>query len=405
MKRIFILLFLQFMLLQNLSSQENSFWRGPERNGIFNETGLLDKWPEEGLTKLWEFKGLGTGYASVAIASGKIITAGTKNSITSLFAFDMNGDLLWKQELGTEWTKTYPGIRSTPIIRGEKGYILNGLGKLFCFHIDNGHILWSKDFIEEFDGKEIQHGYSEIFATKGDTLFCTPGGKKYNIIALNRHNGEIIWVSAGKQRASAYCNPLSINHKGRDLLITHTDSAMVALNPQNGEMLWSYTLSCKHHIHANTPIYKNGKLFLIDGFETGSAMLELDDDGMGYKILWKDTLLDETNGNAVWIGDNIYCSAETKKKFCCADAKTGEMKYYTRTYAPGTVVAADGKLYCYSYAGHLGLLEPGKDSFIEKGKMKLPKEKHIHITHPVIHDKKFYVRYANNLWVYNIAAK
>ena len=79
------------------------------------------------------------------------------------------------------------------------------------------------------------------------------------------------------------------------------------------------------------------------------------------------------------------------------------MKYYTRTFSPGTVIYADGLLYCLSYMGDLGILEPKEDEFIVKGKIKLPKEKDIHVAHPVIKDGKLFIRYMDSLWVYSIA--
>ena len=385
-------------------TDQSSNWRGPNRDGIYHETNLLQEWPETGPQKLWEFDQLGEGYCSVAIANNTIYTAGTIDSISFLFAFDMNGQLKWEKELGPEWVKTFPGMRSTPSIDNGLGYILNGLGILFCFNSENGAIVWTKDYVKDFGAKEIMHGQSENLLINGDYLYCTPGGKEYNVVALNKKTGDLIWKSPGLGEIPAYCSPILFERGGKKFISTNTFKSVICLNAESGELAWSHTfVGQKYGIHPHSHIYRDGHLMVSDGFEIGIFMLKISEDGTSVEKLWENNLMDETNGHQVRVGDMIYGAAETKKKFIGVDWNTGETKIEMRKFTPGTVIAtSDGMLYTYSYGGQLGLLKPLEDSFEIKGSFKLEKRREIHIAHPVIHNGILYIRYMNQLIAYDI---
>ncbi len=264
-----------------------------------------------------------------------------------------------KPKLGPEWMTSFPGMRSTPLIYGDKGYIINGLGKLFCFETNTGNISWQKDILKEYNASNIHFGMNENLLIDGDKIFCTPGGPDTNIVALNRKTGDLIWASRGTGEKSAYCSPLLIKVGGTKFLITMTFKSLVSVNAENGEVAWARALAGDENgVHAQTPHYRDGFLFVQDGFEIGCFMLKLSEDGYLYKEVWKNKMLDETNGHTVVIGDNIYGAGETKKQFVCLDWNTGEVKYNTREISEGTVIAADGMLYCCTYSGQLSLVKP-----------------------------------------------
>ncbi len=382
---------------------EISQWRGPNRDGVYPESNLLKEWPENGPELIWEFNELGRGYSSAAVTSQRIYTAGTIDSTSYIYSLDHAGNLVWKTELGPEWTKTFPGMRSTPLIYGDRGYIINGLGVLFSFDTGSGKIVWSKDMLTEFDASNIQHGINENLLIDGDKLFCTPGGPVKNIVALNKNTGEIFWTSKGSGEKSAYCSPKLITVNGTKFLITMTFKYVVSVNAETGEVAWTKELEDDEYgIHAQTPIFRDGFLFIQDGYEKGCFMLKLSEDGYSYEEVWKNKLLDETNGHAVVFGDKIFGAAETKKQFVCLDWNTGEVKYKTRDISEGTVIAADGLLYCCTYDGKLSLVNPTEDKFEIINTIQLPGGGKEHIAHPVIKDGRLYIRHINNLRVYSI---
>lgn len=387
--------------IQCASSPEISEWRGPNRDGIYPDTNLLKEWPENGPELLWKYKELGMGYSSPVIMSDKIYITGTIDTVSYLFTFDQDGNLLWKKSYGRDWTDTYPGARPTPTIVGNKGYVLSGLGVLYCFSSENGEIIWQKDMFTEYDGRNIQHGIMENLIVDGDKLYVTPGGEDANVIALNRHNGDLIWKSKGNGKKSAYCTPLLVEQGGNKYYITMTVKTLMAINVENGEMAWHYELLNHYAVHANTPIYRDGYLFVINGWKAGCVMLKLSDDGKTYEEIWKSSLLDDTSGHAVLVGDNLYGAGETSMHLHCLDWFTGEEKYSSKMFAPGTTIYADGLLYCYTYDGDFGLIEPKDTNFELKSSFKIPGK--MHFSHPVINDGRLFIRNHNNLWVYDIS--
>jgi outer membrane protein assembly factor BamB len=386
------------------NNSDDCQWRGPNRDGIYPASRLITEWPGDGPEVIWTFEGLGMGYSSAAVTSDRIFTAGTIDSISYVFAISLDGKQIWRSRLGPEWMKTFPGIRSTPLIHQGKGYVVNGLGVLYCFETNSGEIVWTKDLLTEFNAKNIQHGINENLLIDGEKLFCTPGGKENNVVALDKNTGELIWTSKGNGESSAYCSPMMIELGGNKLFITMTAKSLLCINAGNGDVVWIHPLDgSKYGTHANTPIYRDGYLFVQDGFETGCFMLKLSEDGHSFQEIWKNSLLDETNGHAVVIGDNIYGSAESKKCFVCLDWNTGEVKYKSRKISEGTVIAADGMLYCLTYGGEFSLVKPTLDGYEVVSSFRAPGEDKEHITHPVIKNGRLYVRHKNMLTVYNIS--
>lgn len=383
-----------------------SEWRGPNRDGIYPEKGLLTEWPEEGSTLLWKFTELGEGFSSPTFVGEKMFISGTIDSVSYLFNLDLNGNLIWKTAYGKEWMKSYPGVRSSPTIVDDQVYILSGIGELFCLSAENGSLVWKKNLITEFGAQPTQYGMSENLLIDGDMIFCTPGGAEYNVIALNRFTGELIWSNKGMGEKSAYANPRIITIGKEKYYITMTDKSVLSINITTGELAWSQPLDgIKSGAHANSPYYRDGYLFLMDGFEVGAYMFKIAEDGKSAERVWKNEIMDETQGHSVVVGDNIYGSAESKNKLVCLDWKTGEEKFELRKYAPGTSIFADNHLYIYGYSGVVGLVEPTETEFIDRGSFKLPKRSELHIAHPVIHNGVLYIRYVNELFAYNIKKK
>ncbi|RPH33933.1 MAG: hypothetical protein EHM93_02885 [Bacteroidales bacterium] len=402
--RLFIIMIVSTMFfIQCSSNQEIEQWRGAERNGIYNEQNLLTQWPDSGPKLLWRYDDLSQGYSSAVVTSDKIYTTGMIDSTGYVYALDLEGKFLWKKAYGSEWIGPFPGTRSTPLIYKGKGYLMSSYGVVYCFNVESGDEIWTKFVYDRSVEGNNQWGICENLIIDGDILFCTPGGVEDNVFALNRNTGSVIWKSKAKGEKNAYNTPIIIERGGAKFYIVSTANSVISLNTKNGELAWSHPLFNKQGVHANTPVYKDGKLLIMDGFEAGSIMLQISDDGMSVKEIWNNPLLDETNGHSVLVGENLYVSAESKGKFCCVDWNTGTIKYSIKKYSPGTVVYADGMLYCYSYDGDVGLLQASDTTFLERGYFKYPKIKELHIAHPVIKNGRLYMRFKNSLCVYSIA--
>ncbi len=400
---IFSLLFTLFISNQIFCQNPLTKWRGPEGNGIYPETGLLKEWPSSGPEILWTFDELGVGYSSPVIAHGKVYVSGMIDQTGFVFAFDKAGKLLWKVSYGEEFHESYPGSRSSVTIAGNLIYVMSGKGILSCLHSKNGQLEWKKKLFDDFDGENIRWGATESLVVDGEKLFCTPGGKTNNIIALNRYTGKLIWSSPGKGDNSAYCSPLLVDLDSRKLLVTHTANDILGLDADSGKLLWSYPHTNKYSIHPNTPIYHDGKLFCFSGYGKGNVMLGLNKDGSKATKVWSNKNLDSKIGGAVLVDGFLYGSGDSANRaWQCVNWETGEIKYSTKEVGKGGIIYADGLMYWYSDRGELALVKATPDGFDVVSEIKVALGTAQHWAHPVLNDGRLFVRHGNTIIAYNV---
>ncbi len=388
-----------------ISAQEIAQWRGQNRDGIYNETGLLKEWPKGGPKLLWHYDNLGPGHASAAVTDDLIFTAGTmENGQGFVIALDHNGVVQWQSDIGKEWMENFEGIRSTPLIYHEKVYILTSYGELNCLDSKSGDLLWKTDVFKDYDGRNIRWGITENLLIDGQMLFVTPGGEKDNIIALDKDTGKLIWVSEGMKEVSAYCSPAIFEIKGMKIFVTQTAESIIGLNAKNGELLWTFDHPNRWSVQANTPIYNDGMLYCFSGYGKGGVMLQISDDGKSITKVWEDEYLDSKMGGAVLIDGRIYGSGDNNKDWFCLDWATGRVLYSNDMLKVGNIIYADGLLYCYGTGGKVGIVDPKTDDFNVISSFEVPFGEKYHWAHLVIDNKRLYVRHGTSLMVYDISA-
>jgi len=403
MRRLSLLaiLFLSFSIF--LNAQVPTIWRGVNSSGIYTVEKMLPSWPANGPEILWSFDQLGQGFSSPAIANNKIYINGMIDGQAVLFVLDMNGKVISQFKYGKEFVESFPGTRSTPSIAGELAYLLTGNGKLTCLDLKSGKPVWEKDFQTQMDGTNIQWGYTESILIDGDKLFCTPGGKTNNVMALNRMTGETIWNCSGLGELSAYCTPLLIKLPNRQLLVTHTASNVLGIDASTGKLLWNFGHPNQWAVHPNTPIYSDGGLFVFSGYGQGGEKLILSADGSSVTKEWEIKSFDSRMGGAVLIDGYLYGSGDNGRSWQCIDWKTGEQKYSSTEVGKGVTIAANKTLIGYSEKGELFMADANPSAFkvISKTKVTLGSEQHW--AHPVINKGILYVRHGNVLIAYKIS--
>jgi outer membrane protein assembly factor BamB len=405
MNRILLTLTLACIFGIQTHSQETAQWRGPDRDGIYHESGLLKNWPENGPALLWHFEGLGEGHSSAAVAKDRVYTAGIIDGIGYLFCFDLAGNLLWKVPYGEEWTESWPGVRSTPLIHNSRIYQLSGFGKLVCRKADNGAFVWSVDVLKDYHGPNIKWGVTENLLIDGNKLFCTVGGKDSNVIALDPETGRLIWKSSGKGEESAYGSPALIKLEKKHILVTHTASSILGIDAENGKLLWSHDQPNKWSVHANTPLYHEGYLYCVSGYGKGGVMLKVSDDGTSVQELWRNTNIDNRMGGFVLVNGKIFGSDDSGKAWYCLDWKTGTNMYSEKITGRGNIIYADGMLYLYGDNGEIVLAEPLANSFKKISAFKVPYGADQHWAHLVIASGRLFVRHGSSLMVYDLRTK
>ncbi len=261
-----------------LSAQEDIGWRY-DRTGVYKETGLLKSWPADGPELLWHFDGLGQGFSSVSISSDKLYITGMTDDIGFLYVLDTQGKLLNKKEYGKEWHTSYVGSRGTVIPDEGRLYVVSGTGKLICFNESDLKILWQKSMYDDFGGEVPKYGVNESPLIVGDKLIFTPGGKEYNVVALNKKTGDLIWSSKAMGDISSYCCPIYIKDQQIPQVVTLTGHHAVGIDISNGNLLWSFPFTNRFFEHPNTPVYGEGTILCTSSYGVGSVMLRLTEGG------------------------------------------------------------------------------------------------------------------------------
>ena len=381
-------------------AQGNSQWRGENRDGVYNETGLLKEWGAAGPDMLWVIEGLGDGYSSPAIANGKIYITGLKGRNLVLFVIQ-HGRLQNSKVIGAERTQQYPGPRSTVAVNEGKLYIYNAMGNLWCLNEETLDVLWSKDMFKDFDGRNIRWGVNESPLIVGDKIIMTPGGRRHNVVALNKNTGELIWTSRGMGNESTYCSPLFVDGYEVPMIVTSTERDIIALNANTGALLWSHRQTNTHNIHPNTPLYYNGMILSTTGYRGGTILLRLINNGKGVEQVWKHEM-DNQMGGVVKVGDYIYASGHQNRFWYCIDWNTGKTMYREREIAPSNVIYADGMLYCYSERGTVFLVKPNPEKLDIVSSFRVTRGTGEHWAHPVIQNGVLYIRQGDALMAYRI---
>ncbi|MEI6696572.1 MAG: PQQ-binding-like beta-propeller repeat protein [Bacteroidota bacterium] len=385
------------------NAQFESQWRGINRDGIYAETGLIKQWPADGPKILWHFDELGKGFASAIVYNDKIISSGMLDSTGYIFALDLKGKLIWKTPYGTEWTESWPGCRSTPTVFDNKIYVSSSFGKAVCMNVADGKILWTIDLGKAFGAQPPKWGIVESPLIVDDKVIFTTGGKEKNIVALNRLDGKTIWTSAGAGELTAYCSPLLIHHNGKQIICTLTANSVLGIEAGTGKVLWTYPKKNTWSVHANTPLYFDGQIYVVSGYGSGGIMLKLADDGKSVTEVWNNTTLDNQMGGVVLLNGYLYGSGQNTKSWQCLDWKTGILKYETNALGKGVTIANDGLLYCYSDKGDFSLVKPTPTAFEIISKIKITLGSDYHWAHPLIKDKILYMRHGNVMIAYSLA--
>jgi len=399
----YILTILAFMACHQTG--EVSQWRGPQRNGIYPDNDLLNKWPENGPELAWSFEGLGAGFGSPSFSKDKIFILGMPDSTGVLYAFDYYGKLSWKKTYGPEWHVSYGGPRSTPTIVGGLVYFESGAGIVFCYEGSTGEKKWSVDLLKSFDAKNIEWGMTESLLIDGNKIICTPGGTKNNIVELDRFTGETIWTSPGNGEIAAYCSPILVKHNNTSLIVTITSESIIGVDAETGQFYWSVPQTTENKIQANTPVYYDGRIYCCSASEkpnSGLVCLKLSDDGKKVSIEWRAPQFTTFIEGIIVKDGFIYGSKFNKKEWNCVDAKTGKVQYKSDIIGGGAVIQADNLFYCYGDDGVMALVDANPTSFRLVSSFKITKGTDQHWAHPVIHKGKLFIRHGNALMAFNI---
>ncbi len=382
-------------------------WRGARRDGISQETGLLTTWPPEGPPRVWQIDGLGAGWSSPIIVGQRLFITGDVDDDLVIFAFDLDGNELWRTTNGRAWKGSYPGARACCCYSEGHLYQLNAHGRLACLNAATGQETWSVDIIERFDAKNITWALSECLLVDQDRVIVTPGGKKALIAALNKRDGTTLWTTPPLgDDLTSYSSPILFEHKGRRVIANCSSAHGFGVDADNGELLWTVPLKNPHKVNTATPIYGAGAVFYVTPYAEQGRLyqLHLEDTPTHATEIWQAPL-DTVTGSGVLLDGTLYAAGYRKNKWWMGvDWKTGEIKCQTKELTTGAAIYADQRLYCFDDKGAVGLLIPHANNLELAGKFQLVQKKRVSDAwaHPVLLKGRLYLRYHDSLYCYDV---
>ena len=386
-------------------------FRGPNRDGCFDEHDLLKTWPENGPPQAWVFKGLGKGYSSVSVAGGKVYLTGMdETGAGALFILDeQTGKLDRKIPYGKETQeKQAPGTRATPTIDGDRAYLISGLGVVCCIDLAKGEKKWDVDLVQRFAAEKGTWDFAESILIDGNRAICTPGGEKAVLAALDKMTGETLWTTTGLSDRTSYCAPTIIMHGGRRILLTGTAKYILGADADTGTLLWSFEHKAPWGIHGVTPVYDGSSLVYYSSENRagipGGGALELSADGSSVTSKWTDTNLDCLHHGVVLIDGYLYGTGSKNAYLMCIKMATGELAWQTKDIGQGVVICADGLLYVYEGpdTGVVALVKPVPTGFQSLGRFKITEGTAQHWAHPVVANGRLYIRHGDALVAYDV---
>jgi outer membrane protein assembly factor BamB len=404
----------------NPSANDWPQWRGPERNGTTQETGLLRQWPKEGPKLLWQLNDIGDGYSTPVVVGTRIYlmsNRGMENEFVQALS-TKDGASIWTTRIGNvgnpNQNPPYPKARSTPTVDGNFIYAFGSDGDVVCIDAKTGKIRWQKNVRKEFGGQPGEWAYAESPLVDGDVVVVTPGGAQATMVALNKKTGQVIWKSVvpGGDPAG-YASAIVVQGGGRKQYVQLLPKGIVGVDAKTGQFLWRYAEAAKGPAQYFTPVAR-GEYVYGGALGVGGGLVRLKADGNGViaEQVYFIRGLPNGIGGAALVDDHIY-GTEAGQGLVAAEFMTGRVKWKADNFGWASVASADGLLYCHFINGDIALVEATPEAFREKGRFTppaLPKKKQVGpfpegaFAYPVVAHGRLYIRDLGTLWAYDIKA-
>jgi len=384
-------------------------FRGPNRDDISKETGLLQSWPEEGPPRVWRIKGLGSGYSTVSVAGDRIYTLGNKDNVSKLFALKKSdGDIIWSSEVGPAGGN----LGCTPTVDGDRVYALGQEGDLVCLKTANGDRIWHRNLLKDFGGSKGGWNYCESPLVDGEHVIVTPGGKEATMVALDKKSGETVWkcaIDIGSNQAG-YSSIVIANVGGVRQYVQLLDGGLVGVST-DGKQLWKYEKLGPNTANIPTPVVLKDEILGVAGYGKGGALLKLTLNGSEIdadEVYFKRDLTNK-HGGVLVVGDYIYGDTDDQGRPFCAEVKTGKIVWKRKGNegqgrGSASVTYADGRLYFHYDNGVVALVEASPDGYKETGSFKVETDGPAW-AHPVVSGGRLYLREGDSLYCYDVKAK
>ncbi len=394
-------------------------WRGPNRDGIAADTGLLQTWPEGGPSRLFTATGMGGGFSSVAVADGRIYTMGDRRDGQYALAFnEADGAPLWATRVGEAHRDEYAGPRGTPTVDGDWVYVLGSGGILVAMDSATGRQRWSKSLLGDYGGPRPTWLFAESPLVDGPHVVVSPGSRRAAMVALDKATGKEIWrttrpaFGSGGVEGPDYSSMVISNGGGVKQYVRLTGRGVIGVRASDGAFLWGYNRVANGTANIPTPIVRDDLVFASSGYQTGAALLRLAESPQGQVMATEEYFLQgrtfqNHHGGMILLGDHVYAGHGHRLGFpMCIELATGVVKwggdFRNAGRGSAAITAADGHLYFRYENGLMMLIEATPEAYREKGQFQIPGVRQPSWSHPVVTGGRLYLREQDALHVYDL---
>jgi outer membrane protein assembly factor BamB len=309
-------------------------WRGPNRDGVWNETGIMKSFPTGGLRISWR-AAVGPGYSSPVVAQGRVYVTDAQVSRPKarerVLCFDAkSGNSLWTHSYEVDYAdwafdpKNPFGPRPTPVISGSRVFTLGARGRLICFETQNGKVLWGSDF----ENKSKDSAFTPSPLIEGNLLILVLDGgppARPCVVALDKNTGRKVWRDLNEP--ATLSSPIVVTAAGKRQLIVWTQGAVNSLDPATGKLYWRERYVGGASYAVPTPV-THGALLLVNG-----VMFKLDSERPGASVFWPDgkppsRQTTSDTSTALFKGDYLF-TCNLSGELVCIEAKTGRIVWAT----------------------------------------------------------------------------
>jgi len=401
-------------------------WMGPKRDNVWREEGILEKFPKDGLKKVWSFP-LAGGYSGPAVVGDRVyITDYVKKEGTTnegnferkptsgterVFCVDAKtGKEIWKHEYEVKYAISYPaGPRCTPTVDGDKVYTLGAEGNLICFDAAKGTVIWQKELKVEYKTKTALWGYAAHPLIDGNNLITLAGGEGSHVVALDKNTGKEVWKSQSAEE-QGYVPPSIITAGGVRQLLIVAPTAIRALDPATGKRLWATDYTSDNGCVVMTPIVSGDYLY-FGGYNNKNILLKLDKDKPGVTVEWKDK---NKHGIAAvntqpFLQDSIIYGFDDSGKMFAVDIPSGKRLWESTELVDGGaekasasatafIVKNGDRFFFFTEKGDLVIGNLTKEKYVEIDRTKVIEptgkawNRKVAWSMPAFAGKKMYVR-------------
>jgi outer membrane protein assembly factor BamB len=389
------------------AAPSRNYWtnfRGPKRDGKYEEASVSTSWPSNGLHQLWK-QPVGIGHASFVVADGKAYTIEQRRNQEVVAAYDINnGREVWTQKWNAQFTdSTGDGPRATPTWEQGRLYALGATGELRCLDANNGTVIWGKNILDDNAANNLPWAMAASPLIVDDKVIVLPGGGAgKSVVAYNKNTGAPVWKVQNDPQA--YVSPMLVELAGRRQIVVVSSYRVFGLAPENGALLWSYPWDTDNGINVSQPvIVDRNRFFISSGYGKGAALVEVKGSGNSFtaSTIWENKNMKNKFNPSVLHNGYVYGLDEGI--LVCLDVNTGERKWKDGRYGYGQVILAGDHLIVTSDQGDVALVKASPDKYTEVARFKAIDGQTWN--YPAIASGKLLVRNSNEMAAFDISGK